>query len=188
MATTSTMESTSTPYSTMGGSTSTPYSTVGGSTSTPYSTVGGSTSTPYSTMGGSTSTPYSTMGSTSTPYSTMGGSTSTPYSTMGGSTSTPYSTMGGSTSTPYSTTPSTTLYNQSRISTTKYSTPTMFPNSKFDIGNNVDNLNDFMAKNTLIGSNLYISPMNSTGLDNINKQKNGKSKISSSFFPIVKLP
>ena len=42
-----------------------------------------------------------------------------------------------------------------------------------------------MAKNTLIGSNLYISPMNSTYLDN--KKKIGDKKIYSTFYPIVKL-
>ena len=57
-----------------------------------------------------------------------------------------------------------------------------------DISDNIGNLNDFMARNTLIGSNLYISPMNSTGIDDINrKRKNGNSKIDSSFYPIVKL-
>ena len=30
--------------------------------------------------------------------------------------------------------------------------------------NNTGNLNDFLAKNTLLGNNLYISPMNQTGL------------------------
>ena len=45
-----------------------------------------------------------------------------------------------------------------------------------------------MAKNTLIGSNLYISPMNSTGINDINdKKKYSSNKIASSFFPIVKL-
>jgi hypothetical protein len=43
-----------------------------------------------------------------------------------------------------------------------------------------------MAKNTLIGSNLYISPINSTYLDN-NKKMQGKSNIYSRFNPIVKL-
>ena len=66
--------------------------------------------------------------------------------------------------------------------------PNIIKSSEFDISNNQDNLNDFMAKNTLLGSNLYISPMNSTGINDIkNKKQYGSSKISSSFFPIVKL-
>ena len=44
-----------------------------------------------------------------------------------------------------------------------------------------------MSQNSLIGTNLYISPMNSTGIDSINKKKFNASKISSGFFPIVKL-
>ena len=86
-----------------------------------------------------------------------------------------------------STSPSTTLYNQNIP--TVYNTNNMpHENNEYDINNNVDNLNDFMAKNTLIGSNLYISPMNSTGIDDINRKKQYSSnKIASSFFPIVKL-
>ena len=124
-----------------------------------------------------------------------------PYSTSGNTISStfPYSTSANTvSSTPYSTTPSTTLYNQSQTSTTRYNQSqsrtinnkkisNIRSDSEVDIGNNVDNLNDFMAKNTLIGSNLYISPMNSTGIDDQNKKKNGKYKISSSFFPIVKI-
>ena len=60
-----------------------------------------------------------------------------------------------------------------------------------DINGNEDNLNDFIAKNTLIGSNLYISPMNNSMIDpSRNKYKNQNqytNKINSSFFPIVKL-
>ena len=58
---------------------------------------------------------------------------------------------------------------------------------------NTDNLNDFMANNTLIGSNLYISPMNSTELyippsqENRNKKENRNRNITSEFNPIVEL-
>ena len=52
--------------------------------------------------------------------------------------------------------------------------------------NNHDNLNDFLANTNLVGNNLYISPMNNQELYNPTQPKiNGK--ISSSFFPIVKI-
>ena len=58
--------------------------------------------------------------------------------------------------------------------------------------NNKNNLNDFIAKNTLLGNNLYISPMNQSGNveDNnyenniINKTKKNKI-INSTFTPII---
>ena len=78
----------------------------------------------------------------------------------------------------------------------------MLENAKLDANGNVNNLNDYMAKNTLIGSNLYISPMNNTGLyvpsqsnqaqqaQQIQRQykfKPSKRKINSSFSPSVDL-
>ena len=45
-----------------------------------------------------------------------------------------------------------------------------------------------MAKNKLIGSNLYISPMNNTGLyipPQMKSQKNQNYNISSEFYPSV---
>jgi hypothetical protein len=50
-----------------------------------------------------------------------------------------------------------------------------------------------MANNTLIGSNLYISPMNSTELymptsqENRNKKENRNRNITSEFNPSVEL-
>lgn len=52
--------------------------------------------------------------------------------------------------------------------------------------NNHHNLNDFLANTNLVGNNLYISPMNNPELYNPTQPKvNGK--ISSSFFPMVKI-
>jgi hypothetical protein len=52
--------------------------------------------------------------------------------------------------------------------------------------NNKNNLNDFLANTNLVGNNLYISPMNNPELYNPTQPKiNGK--ISSSFFPMVKI-
>jgi len=59
--------------------------------------------------------------------------------------------------------------------------------------NNTGNLNDFIAKNTLLGNNLYISPMNQSGIvgdDYGNKQfkKNNENKIiDSTFTPMIQL-
>jgi len=59
----------------------------------------------------------------------------------------------------------------------------------FGINDNVgnrNNLNDFLANTNLVGNNLYISPMNNPELYNPTQPKiNGK--ISSSFFPMVKI-
>jgi len=59
--------------------------------------------------------------------------------------------------------------------------------------NNTGNLNDFLAKNTLLGNNLYISPMSQSGLvgddyeDHIfNKTKKNKI-IDSTFTPMIHL-
>ena len=45
--------------------------------------------------------------------------------------------------------------------------------------------NDFISQNTLIGSNLYISPMNNNDIGDSRQKSTGN--ISSSFSPIVKL-
>ena len=59
----------------------------------------------------------------------------------------------------------------------------------FGINDNVgnrNNLNDFLANTNMLGNNLYISPMNNPELYNPTQPKiNGK--ISSSFFPMVKI-
>jgi len=57
--------------------------------------------------------------------------------------------------------------------------------------NNKHNLNDFIAKNTLLGNNLYISPMNQSGFngneyeDNIFKKSH--KNIDSTFTPMIAL-
>ena len=59
--------------------------------------------------------------------------------------------------------------------------------------NNKHNLNDFIAKNTLLGNNLYISPMNQTGIVGDNHEndifkKTKKNKIiDSTFTPMIQL-
>ena len=56
--------------------------------------------------------------------------------------------------------------------------------------NNTGNLNDFIAKNTLLGNNLYISLMNETGIieDDYKDSKNKKNKIiDSTFTPMIQL-
>jgi hypothetical protein len=59
------------------------------------------------------------------------------------------------------------------------------------IGNlgNKDNINDFMKDATLLGNNIYVSPMNNDQLYNPNPQAklSQLGKISSSFFPIIKI-
>ena len=56
--------------------------------------------------------------------------------------------------------------------------------------NNTGNLNDFLAKNTLLGNNLYISPMNQSGIvgdaynDNLFEQN---KIIDSTFTPMINL-
>ena len=69
-------------------------------------------------------------------------------------------------STQYSmlTIPTVTLYNR-QISNK------MTGNYEFDVNDNVGNLNDFMAKNNILSSNVYISPMDSTDINNFNKNK-----------------
>ena len=58
-----------------------------------------------------------------------------------------------------------------------------------DVNSNQNNLNDFMAKNTLIGSNIYLSPMNgpSTYTPSQRKSSNRNRNIQSSFNPSVDL-
>jgi len=60
--------------------------------------------------------------------------------------------------------------------------------------NNTSNLNDFLAKNTLLGNNLYISPINQKGIgeddyeDHIfDKNKKNNKIIDSTFTPMIKL-
>ena len=57
--------------------------------------------------------------------------------------------------------------------------------------NNQDNLNDFMAKNNILGSNVYISPMNNeNGIEHNGhfSKKSRKSKnIDSYFYPMVNI-
>ena len=56
-----------------------------------------------------------------------------------------------------------------------------------DINDNLNNMNDFFAKNTLIGSNLYVSPMNNNGNAMPEHKTKGNGKITSTFQPLVKL-
>ena len=96
--------------------------------------------------------------------------------------------------------PSTTIFNTTNttntntITTTSSTIPSsIYDNIKLDKAfdvNNVDILNDFIAKNTLIGSNLYISPMNDEQNFNTTlKTKNTSEhkRISSSFSPIIRI-
>ena len=65
----------------------------------------------------------------------------------------------------------------------------LLDNVNLDANGNVNNLNDYMAKNTLIGSNVYVSPMNNTGLyvppSQTKQFQYSKRKINSSFNPSV---
>ena len=80
--------------------------------------------------------------------------------------------------------PSTTLYQQIQtIPTTTFYNNISNPNIDFVISNNNSNLNGVMSENTLIGSNLYISPMNSTYLDNTTNIL--EKKKYSSFYPKI---
>jgi hypothetical protein len=60
--------------------------------------------------------------------------------------------------------------------------------------NNQDNLNDFMAKNNILGSNIYISPMNNQNGGKLDpnsyhskKSKQSKKNIDSYFYPMVSI-
>ena len=57
------------------------------------------------------------------------------------------------------------------------------------IGNlgNKDNINDFMKDANLLGNNIYVSPMNNDQLYNPQAKLSQLGKISSSFFPIIKI-
>ena len=93
--------------------------------------------------------------------------------------------------------PSTTLFNTTNTNTNTTTSSTIpssiYDNIKLDKAfdvNNVDILNDFIAKNTLIGNNLYISPMNDEQNFNTTlKTKNTSEhkRISSSFSPIIRI-
>ena len=51
-----------------------------------------------------------------------------------------------------------------------------------------DSLNDLLSKNTVLGNNLYISPMNNQSLYVPPPTTNElKGKVSSYFFPMVKM-
>jgi len=52
---------------------------------------------------------------------------------------------------------------------------------------NKDNINDFMKDATLLGNNIYISPMNNDKLYNPQNKLASLGKISSSFFPMIKI-
>jgi hypothetical protein len=62
-----------------------------------------------------------------------------------------------------------------------------------DGSNNVDNLNDFMSKNSILGNNIYISPMNNTGVNPNNNDSlftttsTNTKNIESYFYPMVHL-
>ena len=58
--------------------------------------------------------------------------------------------------------------------------------------NNEGNLNDFLAKNTMLGNNIYISPngMSGGGFDSNDDffEESSKNKlIDSSFYPMIEL-
>ena len=159
-------------------------------TSTPTATL---TSSPTSSP---TSTPTATQTSTSNPTQTSTPTATLTLSPTATLTSSPTQTSIGSDlttptatpTTPYITTPSTTLFNMNTNSNPSQIKPNIDINRKFNIEKNVDNLNDFLANNTIFGSNLYISPMNSTGIDKVkNKKEYNNNKIDSNFFPIVKI-
>ena len=52
---------------------------------------------------------------------------------------------------------------------------------------NKDNVNDFMKNANLLGNNIYVSPMNNQDLYNPQKKLSQMGKITSSFFPMVKI-
>jgi hypothetical protein len=57
------------------------------------------------------------------------------------------------------------------------------------IGNlgNKDNINDFMKDANLLGNNIYVSPMNNDQLYNPQAKLSQLGKITSSFFPMIKI-
>ena len=52
---------------------------------------------------------------------------------------------------------------------------------------NYDNINDFMKDATLLGNNIYVSPMNNDQLYNPQSKLSQLGKITSSFFPMIKI-
>ena len=52
---------------------------------------------------------------------------------------------------------------------------------------NKDNINDFMKDANLLGNNIYISPMNNDQLYNPQAKLSQLGKITSSFFPMIKI-
>jgi hypothetical protein len=52
---------------------------------------------------------------------------------------------------------------------------------------NKDNINDFMKDANLLGNNIYVSPMNNDQLYNPQVKLSQLGKITSSFFPMIKI-
>ena len=52
---------------------------------------------------------------------------------------------------------------------------------------NKDNINDFMKDANLLGNNIYVSPMNNDQLYNPQAKLSQLGKITSSFFPMIKI-
>jgi len=85
--------------------------------------------------------------------------------------------------------PTTTLYNVLQTKTTNYINSNQ---SDIDITGNVNNLNDFMSKNLVVDSNLYISPMFGPSLyspsqDQAYPKNMYETNIDSTFNPNVEL-
>ena len=117
----------------------------------------------------------------------------------------PSSSTQPSTTQPSTTQPSTTQPSTTQPSTTQPSTtqplqyqPLPLDFDDFNIGmmlkgnNNEGNLNDFLAKNTMLGNNIYISPngMSGGGFDSNDDffEESSKNKlIDSSFYPMIEL-
>ena len=149
--------------------------------------------TPTTTSTGSSATSSGTPTTTSTGSSATSSGTPTTTSTGSGTPTTTY-TSSGTTTTKYtgSGTPTTTY---------KSSGTTILENIKDKLGvgmvldgsNNVGNLNDFMSKNSILGNNLYISPMNNNGFipeneDNVFSTTSTNTKnIESYFYPMIHL-
>jgi len=145
--------------------------------------------TVVTSAGGTVVTSPGGSGGTTVTLSSIGNASNTPNASTG---ITGPNTTNGNTSI---TGPTTT--NVSTSSTTSTSTSTTKPlatlnsllsNLNLQASGNTDNLNDFMAKNTLIGSNIYLSPMNDTNLymptQNASNQKKSRN-INSQFSPSV---
>jgi len=165
------------------------------------------TFTPSSTINYSTEV----TNSTETGVTSSGGTVTTTkgfinVGNAGNSTTTNPNTGNTATTNPNTTNPNTntgnsttTKPNTGNATTTKPNTGNITPlatlnsllsNSNLNLhaSGNTDNLNDFMAKNTLIGSNVYLSPMNDTGLYMPSKNESNQKKnrnITSNFNPSV---